>query len=79
SSSLTPYCTSCEKQFPKNGTTSELRSQTTFESSLTRNFGFWSDRDIDNIVYRTLRQNCGSQAVKIFGLLQPLGGRFLDA
>jgi len=33
SSSLTPYCTSCEIQFPKNGRISEVRSQTTFAIS----------------------------------------------
>jgi hypothetical protein len=49
SSSLTPYCTSCEIQFPKNGTTSEVRSQTTFASSLTKTFGFWSEGGIDRI------------------------------
>ena len=46
SSSLTPYYTSSEKQFPKNGKISEVRSQTTFASSLTKTFGFWSEGGI---------------------------------
>jgi hypothetical protein len=46
SSSPTPYCTSCGKQFPKNGRISKVRSQTTFASSLIRSFEFWSDRSI---------------------------------
>ena len=46
SSSLTPYCTSCEIQFPKNGQISEVRSQRTFASSLTKTFGFWSEGSI---------------------------------
>ena len=46
SSSLTPYCTSYGIQFPKNGRISEVRSQTTFASSLTKTFGFWCKADI---------------------------------
>ena len=41
SSSLTPFCPTCKKQFPKNGRTFEVRSQTNFASSLTKTFGFW--------------------------------------
>ena len=43
SSSLTPYCTSCEIQFPKNGRVSEVRPQITFALSLTKTFRFWSE------------------------------------
>jgi hypothetical protein len=49
SSSLTPYCTSCEIQFPKNGTTSKVRSQITFALSLTKTSGFWSESNINKI------------------------------
>ena len=41
SSSLTPHCTSCEIQYPKNGKISDVRFQTTFASFLTKTFGFW--------------------------------------
>ena len=46
SSSLTPYCTSYEIQFPKNGRVSEVRSQITFALSLTKTFKFWSESGI---------------------------------
>jgi hypothetical protein len=44
-----------KKKFPKNGRISEVRSQAAFSSSLTRHFGFWSERsvpsaDINNFI-----------------------------
>jgi len=46
SSSLRSYYPACEKQFLKNGGISEVRSQTTFTSFLTKTFGFWSEGGI---------------------------------